>query len=126
VERHHSGGKFERLAAYCRAVRAGPLIVVSGCAPIDETGALIAPGDVRGQTAAAIEIALDAVDALGGQPESVIRSRVFLASGVDWRGAVEAHAEAFRNIDPANTTLYVQGFIPDGVLVEVELDALIE
>ena len=29
----------------------------------------------------------------------------------------------FEGIDPANTTLFVAGFIPEGVLVEVELDA---
>ena len=28
-------------------------------------------------------------------------------------------------IDPANTTYFVSGFIPDGVLVEVELDAIV-
>ena len=28
--------------------------------------------------------------------------------------------------EPANTTLYVHGFIPEGVLVEVELDAVLE
>jgi hypothetical protein len=27
---------------------------------------------------------------------------------------------------PPNTTLYVEGFIPPGVLVEVELDAIVD
>ena len=33
--------------------------------------------------------------------------------------------EAFAGIDPPNTTYYVGGFIPPGVLVEVELDAVV-
>ena len=38
---------------------------------------------------------------------------------------VAAHAEAFAGVAPANTTYFVSGFIPDGVLVEVELDAVL-
>jgi hypothetical protein len=41
----------------------------------------------------------------------------------DWQAAVRAHQEAFEGNPPANTTLYVAGFIPPEVLVEVELDA---
>ena len=52
-----------------------------------------------------------------------VRTRVYLAPESDWRGAVKAHRELFEGVDPANTTLFVAGFIPEGVLVEVELDA---
>jgi hypothetical protein len=31
----------------------------------------------------------------------------------------------FAGVDPANTTLYVAAFIPEGVVVEVELDAVV-
>ena len=55
-----------------------------------------------------------------------MRTRLYLAPEADWRGAVRAHAEAFAGIDPANTTLFVAGFIPEGVLVEVELDAVVD
>ena len=55
-----------------------------------------------------------------------MRTRLLLAPGADWRGATRAHAEAFAGIDPANTTWFVGGFIPDGVLVEVELDAVVD
>jgi len=34
--------------------------------------------------------------------------------------------EAFAGVDPANTTYYVGGLIPEGALVEVELDAIVE
>ena len=40
-------------------------------------------------------------------------------------GAVRAHAEAFAGVEPANTTYFVSGFIPEEALVEVELDAVI-
>ena len=124
--RLHSGGAFEDAAGYCRAVRAGPSIAVSGCAAIGGDGKALHPGDSYNQTRVALEVALAAVRDLGGTLDSVIRSRVFLAPGSDWRGAVQAHHEAFRDAHPANTTLFVAGFIPEGVLVEVELDAFVE
>ena len=55
----------------------------------------------------------------------MIRTRLLLADGSDWHAAVRAHGEAFAGIDPANTTYFVAGFIPEGVLVEVELDATV-
>ena len=49
-----------------------------------------------------------------------------MPTGCDWHAAVRAHGEAFAGVDPANTTYFVAGFIPEGVLVEVELDAIVE
>jgi enamine deaminase RidA (YjgF/YER057c/UK114 family) len=127
VGRSHSrsGSQFERQAAYSRAVRVGPYIAVSGTAALTPAGEVIAPGDVYRQATEAIRRALTGVEELGGSPENVIRTRLYLAPGAIWQDAIRAHAEAFTNIDPANTTLFVHGFVPDGVLVEVELDAIV-
>jgi enamine deaminase RidA (YjgF/YER057c/UK114 family) len=113
-----TGGGAEDLAGYARAVRTGSWISVSGTAPVSR-------GDVREQTLDAFRLALEAVEHFGGSIDNVARTRVFLAAGCDWRGAAEAHRELFGEATPANTTLYVAGFIPEGVLVEVELDAVL-
>jgi len=118
------GGGFEEAAAYSRAVRIGSHVAISGTAPMDD-GIVLHPGDVYAQTRVAIAKALAAAAELGAQPQDVIRTRLLLAAGTDWQEAVRAHREAFAGIDPANTSYYVAGFIPDGVLVEVELDAIV-
>ena len=118
------GGGFEEAAAYSRAVRIGSHVAISGTAPMDD-GTVLHPGDVYAQTRVAIAKALAAAAELGAQPHDVIRTRLLLAAGVDWQDAVRAHREAFTGIDPANTSYYVAGFIPDGVLVEIELDAIV-
>ena len=118
------GGGFEEAAAYSRAVRIGSFVAISGTAPMKD-GVLLHPGDAYEQTRLAIEKALAAAAELGAQRQDVIRTRLLLAAGTDWRDAVRAHREAFAGIDPANTSYYVAGFIPDGVLVEVELDAIV-
>jgi enamine deaminase RidA (YjgF/YER057c/UK114 family) len=113
-----TGGGAEDLAGYARAVRTGSWVSVSGTAPASR-------GDVREQTLDAFRLALDAVEHFGGSIENVARTRIFLAAGCDWKGAAEAHKELFGKVRPANTTLFVAGFIPDGVLVEVEIDAVL-
>ena len=117
-----SGSPFEELASYSRATRIGDLVSVAGTAATDATGTC--HGDVREQTAECIRRALEAAAALGAAREDVFRTRVYLLAGADWRAAVEAHGEAFRGVNPANTTLHVAELIPEDCLVEVEIDAI--
>ena len=119
MSRYRDGGPYEEIAGYSRAARTGQMIAVSGTTPRDPGG------DAYEQTRDAIGRALAAVVELGGRRENVIRTRLFLVPGCDWEGAVRAHREAFEGVDPANTTLFVAGLIPPGVLVEVEIDAVV-
>ena len=72
------------------------------------------------------ERALAGLTALGGSIDDVMRTRVLLHRDADPRGAFTVHKELFVGREPANTTWFVHGFIPEGVLVEVELDAVLE
>ena len=121
---HRTGG-FEDVGGYARAVRSGNLIAVSGTAATGPDGRAEHPGDVAGQTRRAFEVALGAATSLGGRLEDVLRTRIYLLQGSDWRAAVEVHRELFAETTPANTTLFVAGFPPAGVLVEVELDVVV-
>ena len=123
IERQHDGSAFEAVAGYCRAVRAGQSVAVSGTTASGPDGRALHPGDGYRQTRIALERALAAVEAFGGAPERVVRTRLFLTPDADWRECVRAHHELFGGIDPANTTLFVAGLIPEGTVVEVEVDA---
>jgi enamine deaminase RidA (YjgF/YER057c/UK114 family) len=115
---YREDGGFEEAAAYSRAVRIGDHVAVSGTAARGG-------GNAYEQTVEALARALAAAQELGASRLDVLRTRLLLAPGCDWERAIEAHREAFAGVDPANTTYYVGGFIPDGVLVEVELDAIV-
>jgi enamine deaminase RidA (YjgF/YER057c/UK114 family) len=123
IERYRDGSAFEAVASYCRAVRSGPAVAVSGTAAMGPEGRALHPGDTYAQTKDAFERAVEAAGELGADPEHVVRTRIYLGPGSDWRDAVRAHHDVFEGVDPANTTLYVAGFIPEGALVEVEVDA---
>ena len=115
---YREGGGFEEAAAYSRAVRIGQHVAVSGTAAREG-------GDAYEQTREAIARALAGAAHLGASKEDVLRTRLLLTPGCDWQGVIRAHAEAFAGVEPANTTYFVSGFIPDDVLVEVELDAVV-
>ena len=117
-ETFREGGGFEEAAAYSRAVRIGMHVAVSGTAARNG-------GDAYAQTTEALGRALAAARELGAEREDVLRTRLLLAPGCDWQGVVRAHRETFSGIDPANSTYFASGFIPEGVLVEVELDAIV-
>ena len=124
TRRHAGDGGWQQQAGYSRAVRRGPVITVSGTTAAGPEGAALCPGDTLGQARAALERVLAAVAALGGAPEDVIRTVVYLAPGASWEQAAQAHKEALGDVAPANTMLYVAGLIGDGFLVEVEAMAV--
>lgn len=124
-ERYRDGGGWEEVAGYSRAVRRFGHIAVSGTTASGAGGQALHPGDTYGQARTALERALAAVKALGGEPADVVRTRLYLAPGADWQGAARAHAELLGKVAPANTMLHVAGLIGDGFLVEVELEAVL-
>jgi enamine deaminase RidA (YjgF/YER057c/UK114 family) len=122
-ERYREGVGFEETAGYSRAARHGNRIAVSGTGDVAGDGTVGHPGDTYGQTRSSFERALAAVEQLGGRRADVIRSRIYLAPQADWREAARAHKELLGGVDPANTTLFVAGFVAEEMLVEVEVDA---
>lgn len=121
TQHHRDGSGFEQGAGYARAVRRGRRIEVSGTTVSGDP--LGGPEETLRQTREALARALDAVTALGGTVEDVVRTTVFLTPTADWRTASEAHREAFADVAPANTTLYVAMLLGEGSVVEVELSA---
>lgn len=125
-DRYVDGRGFEDDAGYARAARRGAHIFVSGTTADEDAGGGAPAGDTGAQTRVALDRALAAVVALGGTPSDVVRTRLYLAPGADWRAAAAVHGARFGAIRPANTTLFVHALIGDGLLVEVELDAIVE
>jgi enamine deaminase RidA (YjgF/YER057c/UK114 family) len=116
-------GGFGAEAGYSRAVRIERTVAVSATAAL-ENGRVVHPGDAYAQTRHALGLALAAAAELGAERDGVLRTRLLLAPGCDWKAAVRAHGDVFAEHPPANTTYFVGALIPEGALVEVELDAL--
>jgi enamine deaminase RidA (YjgF/YER057c/UK114 family) len=126
---HHrlvsSGSPYEPRIGISRAVRAGPLLVVSGTAPLGPDGRTVGIGNAGAQARRCLEIIARALESAGASLADVVRTRILLTRIEDWEVVARAHGEVFRDIRPANTVMQVTGFIDPEWLVEIEADAVV-
>jgi enamine deaminase RidA (YjgF/YER057c/UK114 family) len=117
-----SGGPFEEIVGYSRAVAAGDFIFVSGCTSIVD-GEVAHDGDLTKQAEQAILIAGQALAGLGASLADVVQTRMYVTDITRWREAAEAHRLAFGDVAPAATMVQVAALIDPRLLVEVEVVA---
>ena len=120
-----SGSPYEPRVGISRAVRAGPLLVVSGTAPLGPDGRTVGVGDAGAQARRCLEIIQRALESAGASLSDVVRTRILLTRIQDWEAVARAHGEVFRDIRPANTIMQVGRFIDPDWLVEIEADAVV-
>jgi isochorismate pyruvate lyase len=125
VKRHFTGSTWEPRVGYCRAIRAGNLVYVSGTAAVAPGGGIASPGDPYAQTRRCLEIVIDALAAVGADPSHVVRTRLYVSDGSRWQEYGRAHAEAFGAHPPAMAMIEVKGFVDPLMMVEVEVDAVV-
>jgi aryl-alcohol dehydrogenase-like predicted oxidoreductase/enamine deaminase RidA (YjgF/YER057c/UK114 family) len=118
-----SGSVWEPLAGYCRAVREGHRIAVSGTTATHGAGRTVGIGDAGVQTTYILDKMAAALSALGGRLEDVVRTRVYLTHVDDWQAVAAQHGRVFGAIRPANTMLAVAALIGPDYKVEIEMDA---
>lgn len=124
-KRHYSASPYESQFGYCRAIRVGDRIVVSGTAPIGPKGNTAAPGDAFGQAWRCLQIIEEAIESLGGRLEDVVRTRMYLVERDDWSVVARAHGLVFGQIRPATTLVLVAGLLDPDWLVEIEAEAIL-
>lgn len=122
-QRTSSGGPFEQRFGYCRAVRAGNQIHVSGTAAVEADGS-VTPGGVGPQTARCLAIIESALLDLGSSLADVVRIRIFITDITQYEATGEHLRAAFGEHPPAATMVEVSGLIDPAMLVEIEADAI--
>lgn len=122
ADRVRSASAYESLVGFARAVRRGSRIVVSGTAPLGPDGETVV-GDAYDQAKRCYEIILEAIEALGGDIEDVVRTRIFVTDAADWENIGRAHGEFFRDVYPAATLVVVKGLLDPRWKVEIEAEA---
>ncbi len=122
-QRAYSGTPWESLAGYCRAVRVGDRISVSGTTAT-HGDVVIGGDDPVAQTHFVIDKIEGALQSLGGKLEDVIRTRIYIDRMEDWELVSRAHGERFGPIMPANTLVQAK-LIGDAYRVEIEAEAIV-
>ena len=114
-----SGGAYESVFGYSRAVRFGKDIHVAGtCAPVghEKSGAYA-------QARAALEIIEKALGEAGATTADVVRTVVYLRDVNDAEDVAKAHLETFDKIRPASTLIQVSSMLRPWQKVEIEVYA---
>lgn len=124
--RVYTGSPWEGRVAYCRAVRAGDFIAVSGTVAIGDDGKAVAPGDVHAQALFVLGRIERALEELGAGLRHVVRTRVFLTDMGRFDDFARAHREVFAGLDPAATAVEVSRLVSPEFVVEIEADAVVD
>jgi enamine deaminase RidA (YjgF/YER057c/UK114 family) len=122
VRRIGSGGPYEDVFGYSRAVIAGPNAYVSGCTAVVD-GVVDHDGDPYEQALTAFGVALEALRQAGFDKSDVVRTRMYVTHTRDMEPVGRAHKELFDEARPAATMVVVSKLIDPEMLVEVEVDA---
>jgi reactive intermediate/imine deaminase len=117
-------GQPEPISHYTDAVRAGDLLFVSGCVPVDAEGKLVGGEDVSAQARRVFENVSAVLAAAGAGFEDVVKVTVYLTD-VDDRSKINpVRQEFFGKTRPASTLVEVSRLAVPGAKVEVEAVAV--
>jgi enamine deaminase RidA (YjgF/YER057c/UK114 family) len=119
-----TGGKWEPIIGYSRAVKVGPFVFISGCTAATPQG-LVGKGDAYAQTVQTLATIKDALQRAGAGIEHVVRTRIYVTKMSDWQAVGKAHGEVFGDTRPATAIVEVKGLIDPDMLVEIEADAIL-
>ena len=121
-----SGSPYEPKIGFCRAVRVGNQIFVSGTGPVQPDGSSAAPDDMVLQARRCFDIIENALEQAGASIQDVVRTRMFVTDISQWEAAGSAHGERFADILPAATMVEVTALADPTWLIEIEADAVVE
>lgn len=124
VQRVQTGSTWEERYGYCRALRTGEMIFLTGTAPLDPDGSTHAPGDGHAQASRCFEIIAQALRELGCDRTAIVRSRMFVTDIGMADAFGRAHREFFGGHLPCLTMVEVSRLIEPDMLVEIECDAV--
>jgi enamine deaminase RidA (YjgF/YER057c/UK114 family) len=125
LERFGSGGPYEEVVGYSRAVRGGDHVWVAGCTAVTEDGVVGAVGDFHGQAVIALDNLARALAQAGATLEHVVRTRLYVTDTSQWEAVGRAHGEVFGAIRPVTAMIGVDSLLDPRMLVEIEADAYV-
>ena len=123
IERFGSGGPDEAVVGYSRTVRAGHLVLVSGCTAAGADGAVLGGENPGAQARAALDACERGLALAGAALTDVVRTRIYVTDIGRWEEVGRAHGERFGACRPVTTMVEVSALIDRRMLVEIEVEA---
>jgi enamine deaminase RidA (YjgF/YER057c/UK114 family) len=118
-----SGGPWEAVAGYSRAIVVADACWVAGTTDAGPDGHSRHPGDIAAQTRAALEIIERALTDAGFGLADVVRTRMFVTDIGRSAEVSAVHGEVFGEVRPAATMVQVSALMDPSLLIEIEAEA---
>ncbi len=118
-----SGGPWESVYGYSRAIVVGDACWVAGTTDAGPDGRSRNPGDAAAQARATFAIVEAALAEAGFALADVVRTRMFVVDIADADAVASVHGAVFAEVRPVATLVQVAGLLEPSLLVEIEVDA---
>ncbi|TLV00016.1 RidA family protein [Dyadobacter luticola] len=120
-----SGSPWEDKMGYCRAVRIGNIVEVSGTVAIVD-GEKVKADDAYAQTNNIIERIAKVLEEAGASLNDVIRTRIFTTDIQYFDEIARAHGAYFLGIKPTTGIYEISKLVSPDYLVEIEFTAIVQ
>lgn len=124
-QRIYTGTRWETQNGYCRGLRAGNHIFITGTVAVNPDGSPHAPGDGAAQATRCFEIISSALHRLGAGVSDLVRVRLFVTDITQSDAIGRAHAAWVGEHHPCLTMVGVKELVDPAFVIEVEADALV-
>jgi enamine deaminase RidA (YjgF/YER057c/UK114 family) len=118
-----SGGPWEAVAGYSRAIVVRDSCWVAGTTDAGPDGRSLHPDDIAAQARAALGIIERALGEAGFGLGDVVRTRMFVTDIARSAEVSAVHGEVFAAIRPAATMVEVRALMDPSLLIEIEAEA---
>ena len=119
-----TGSTWEEKMGYCRAVRIGNIIEVSGTVAIVD-GEKVKAGDAYAQTLNILERVEKVLEEAGAGMKDVVRTRIFTTNISQFDNIAKAHGAYFKDIKPTTGIYEISNLISPEYMVEIEFTAVL-
>ena len=115
----HSDSAPAAIGPYSQAIKAGPLVFLSGQIPLDPKSMEIVSDDIAAQTHQVFKNLIAVADAAGGSLSNAAKLTIYLTDLGDFAVVNEIMAGYFSEPYPARATIQVSA-LPKGARVEID------
>jgi enamine deaminase RidA (YjgF/YER057c/UK114 family) len=119
-----TGSPWEDKMGYCRAVRIGNNIEISGTVAIVD-GEKVTATDAHAQTLNILERVEKVLEGLNASMNDVIRTCIFTTDVTTFEAVATAHSTFFKDVKPTTGFYEISKLVAPEYLVEIEFTAIV-
>ncbi|PCJ80168.1 MAG: hypothetical protein COA49_09295 [Bacteroidetes bacterium] len=118
----HTDDAASPVASYSQAVKAGDLVFVSGCIPLNPETRLLEEETIEEATAQCLDNVKNILIGAGLGLEDIVKASVFMINREDYSGMDKTYASILTKPYPAREAVFVAG-LPKDARVEISVIA---